>query len=183
VETYIEMFNRCKPGPAPRNPSQLRRERISIPVNEKEQSLIQDAAAAAGKDTASWSRNILWRVAHGAVLRDPEKSVISSMPLLLENPVVYGKREQLLQDAYCRAHDLPLQTQRHEGPDYYHESVGAIEFVRERHLELKDVSRYPKFYSPDERYLIVFVDGLQPRKTAADLLNEQHIKWKVWCEK
>jgi hypothetical protein len=90
-------------------------------------------------------------------------------------PVVYNKgryvyREQKYQNAYCRVRGIPIKTQRHPGIDYYDESVGWLEFVRDGQLDKKDYVLYPTL-AGDDPYTIVFVGRVPASHKIAELIS------------
>ena len=87
--------------------------------------------------------------------------------------------EQRMQDDYCRAHKLPIEKQRNKGIDYFHSSVGWIEFTTKGTVDEKDLSTYPNQAKP-YRYIIVFADGIAPSSDLVNLLNRLSIPFEIF---
>lgn len=100
------------------------------------------------------------------------------IPRFLEQSPCYSWPEQKLQDAYCRAHGLPLMKQRRTGIDY-HYGPFWLEFTREGIIERKDYEQYPQ-EATDGVYLIIFADGIFPGNSAQQKMVEFQVRYQVW---
>jgi hypothetical protein len=97
------------------------------------------------------------------------------------------RHEKTFQDAYCDDAGLPREESsgfRIENtslrPDYYHETVGWLEFVIDGKVEIKDIVDYPSAIrkTKDTRYTLVL--DSKPSEEFVVAMDKLGVEWKLF---